>query len=77
MVLSFVSMRLAGVARRLVLSHSLCGEPDGVSLMVMGQTRLLCGCDNVLRLLKLGGLAMVPCRVLVMFGRQLMKFTKP
>jgi hypothetical protein len=73
-VLSFAPMRLAGVARRLVLSHSLCGEPDGMPLMVMRQTRLLCRCDNILRLLKLGSLAMMPCGVLVMFSRQLMKF---
>jgi hypothetical protein len=43
-------------------------------LMVMRQTRLLCRRDNILCLPKLGGLAMVPCGVLVMLGRQLMKF---
>lgn len=67
-------MRLAGVARRHVLSSSVCGEPDGMPLMVMRQMRLLRRCDNILRLLKLGGLAMVPCGVLVMLSRQLMKF---
>jgi hypothetical protein len=67
-------MRLAGVASRRVLSRSVCGEPDGMPLMVMRQTRLLRRCDNILRLLKLGGLAMVPCGVLVMLSRQLMKF---
>ena len=73
-VLSFAPMRLAGVARRRVLSSSLCGEPDGVPLMVMRQTRLLRRCDNILCFLKLGGLAMVPCGVLVILSRQLMKF---
>jgi hypothetical protein len=73
--LSFEQMRLAGVARGRVLSRSVCGEPDGMPLMVMRQTRLLRGRDNILRLLKLGGLAMVPCGVLVMLSRQLMKFT--
>jgi hypothetical protein len=43
-------------------------------LMVMRQTRLLRRSDNILRLLKLGSLAMVPCGVLVMLSRQLMKF---
>ena len=70
-------LRLAGVARRRVLSSSLCGEPDGVPLMVMRQTRLLCRRDNILCLPKLGGLAMVPCGVLVMLSRQLMKFAQP
>jgi hypothetical protein len=45
-----------------------------MSLMVMRQTRLLSRCDNILCLLKLGSLAMMPCGVLVMFSRQLMKF---
>jgi hypothetical protein len=73
-LLSFAPMRLAGVARRHVLSSSLRGEPDGMPLMVMRQTRFLGRSDNILRLLKLGGLAMVPCGVLVMLSRQLMKF---
>ena len=71
----FAKMRLAGVARRLILSHSLCGESDGMALMVIRQTRLLSRCDNIFRLLKLGSLAMVPCGVVVMLSRQLMKFT--
>jgi len=45
--------------------------------MVMRQTRLLRRCDNILCFLKLGGLAMVPCGVLVMLSRQLMKFAQP
>ena len=72
--LFFEQTRLARVARRRVLSRSLCGEPDRMPLMVMRQTRLLCRRDNILCLPKLGGLAMVPCGVLVMLGRQLMKF---
>jgi hypothetical protein len=43
-------------------------------LMVMRQMRLLRRRDNIFRLLKLGGFAMVPCGVLMMLGRQLMKF---
>jgi len=72
--LSFVPMRLAGVARGLVLPHSLCGEPDGMPLMVMSQTRFLRRGDNIFRFLKPSGLAMVPCGVLVMLSRELMKF---
>jgi hypothetical protein len=72
-VLSFATMRLAGVARLHVLSSSVCGEPDGMPLMVMRQPRFLRRCDNILRLLKFGRLAMVPCGVLVVLSRQLMK----
>ena len=70
----FAPMCLAGVACRRVLSRSLCGEPDGMSLMVMRQMRLLRRRDNIFRHLKLGGLAMVPCGVLMMLSRQLMQF---
>jgi hypothetical protein len=70
----FAPVRLTDVARRHVLSRSLCCEPDGMPLMVMRQMRLLRRRDNIFRLLKLGGLAMVPCGVLMMLSRQLMKF---
>jgi hypothetical protein len=70
----FARLCLAGVARRRVLSRSLCCEPDGMPLMVMRQMRLLRRRDNIFRLLKLGGLTMVPCGVLMMLSRQLMKF---
>lgn len=70
----FFAPRLAGVARRRVLSRSLCCELYGMPLMVMRQMRLLRRRDNIFRLLKLGGLAMVPCGVLMMLSRQLMKF---
>jgi len=71
---SFAPMRLACVVCRHVLSCSLCCEPDGMPLMIMRQMRLLCSRDNIFRLLKLGGLTMVPCGVLMMLSRQLMKF---
>ena len=43
-------------------------------LMVMRQMRLIRSRQNIFRLLKLGGFAMVPCCVLMMFGRTLVKF---
>jgi hypothetical protein len=43
-------------------------------LVVMRQMRLIHGRQNIFRLLKLGGFAMVPCCVLVMFSRTLVKF---
>jgi hypothetical protein len=67
-------MPLAAVARRRVLFRSLGCIPDGVHLMVVGQMRLIRRRQNIFRLLKLGGFAMVPCCVLMMFGRTLMKF---
>jgi hypothetical protein len=73
-VLSLAPIWLTGMARRRVLSSSLCGEPDCMPLMVMRQMRLFRRCDNILSFLKLGGLAMMPCGVLVMLSRQLMKF---
>ena len=69
----FAAMRLATVARRHVLSRSLRRKSDGMALMVMCQMRLICRRQNVFRLLKLGGFTMVPCGVLVMFSRLLMK----
>jgi hypothetical protein len=65
---------LAAVARRRILFRGLRCKPDGMGLMLMCQMRLICGRQNILRLLKFGGFAMVPCGVLVMFSRLLMKF---
>jgi hypothetical protein len=70
----FAPMRLAAVARRHVLFRGLRCKPDRMALMVMRQMRLLCRRQNIFRLLKLGGFTMVPCGVLVMIGRLLMKF---
>jgi hypothetical protein len=42
-------------------------------LMVVRQMRLIYGRQNIFRLLKFGGFAMVPCSVLMMFSRTLMK----
>jgi hypothetical protein len=70
----FALMWLAAVARRRVLFRSLGCKPDGMALMVMRQTRLLCRGQNIFRLLKLGGFTMVPCGALVMISGLLMKF---
>ncbi|MDT5275326.1 MAG: hypothetical protein QOG95_2258 [Mycobacterium sp.] len=43
-------------------------------LMVMRHMRLIRRRQKIFRLLKLGGFAMVPCCVLMMFSRALMKF---
>jgi hypothetical protein len=43
-------------------------------LMVMRQMSLIRRRENIFRLLKLGGFAIVPCCVLMMFSRTLMKF---
>jgi hypothetical protein len=67
-------MLLAAVARRRVLFRGLGCIPDGVHLMVMRQMRLLRRLKDIFRLMELGGFAMVPCCVLMMFGRTLMKF---
>jgi hypothetical protein len=67
-------MLLAAVARRRVLFRSLCRIPDGMRLMVMRQMRLIRCRQNIFRLLKLGGFAVVLCCVLMMFCRTLMKF---
>jgi hypothetical protein len=72
--MSCAPMLLAAVARRRVLFRSLCCIPDGMHLMVMRQMSLICRRQNIFRLLKLGGFAMVPCCVLMMFSRTLMKF---
>jgi hypothetical protein len=67
-------MRLAAVARRRILFRSIRCKPDGMGLMFMCQMRLICRRQNIFRFLKFGGFTMVPCGVLVMFGRLLMKF---
>jgi hypothetical protein len=67
-------MLLAAVARRRVLFRGLRCIPDGMHLMVMRQMRLIRRRQNIFRLPKLGGFAMVPCCVLMMFGRTFMKF---
>jgi len=46
----------------------------GIRLIVSRQMRLIRRRQNVFRLLKLGGFAVVPCCVLMMFSRTLMKF---
>jgi hypothetical protein len=71
---SFAPIRLAAVARRHVLFRSLRCIPDGMPFMVMRQMRLIRRRQNIFRLLKLGSYAMMPCGVLVMFGRLFMKF---
>jgi hypothetical protein len=45
-------------------------------LVVMSQMRLFCRRQNVFRLVKLGGFAVVPCRVLMMLSRTLMEFAQ-
>jgi hypothetical protein len=67
-------MRLDAVARGQVLFRSLRRIPERMHLMVMRQMRLIRRRQNIFRLLKLGGFAMVPCCVLMMFSRTLMKF---
>jgi hypothetical protein len=66
--------QLLTTARRRVLFRSFRCKADGMHLMVMRQTHLIRRRQNVFRLLKLGGFAVVPCCVLVMFSRTLMKF---
>jgi hypothetical protein len=65
---------LAAVPRRQVLFCSLRCIVDGVHLMIMRQMRLICRRQNIFRLLKLGGFAMVACCVLMMFCRIFVKF---
>jgi hypothetical protein len=74
--MSCAPMLLAAVARRRVLFRSLCRIPDGLHLMVMRQMRLIRRRQNIFHLLKLGGFAVVACRVLMMFSRTLMKFAQ-
>jgi hypothetical protein len=72
--MSCAPMLLVAAARRRVLFRSLRCKADGMHLMVMRQMRLIRCRENVFRLLKLGGFAVVPCCVLMMFSRTLMKF---
>jgi hypothetical protein len=72
--MSCAPMLLLAVARRRVLFRSVSCKADGMHLMVMRQMRLIRSRQNIFRLLKLGGFAMVPCCVLMMFSRTLMKF---
>jgi hypothetical protein len=68
------TMLLAVAVRRQVLFCSLRCIVDGLHLMIVRQTRLIRRRQNVFRLVKLGGFAMVPGRALMMFSRTLMKF---
>lgn len=70
---SCAPMLLAAAARRRVLFRCFRCIPDGMHLMVVRQMRLIYGRQNIFRLLKFGGFAMVPCSVLMMFSRTLMK----
>jgi hypothetical protein len=72
--MSCASMLLAAAPRRRVLFRSFRCIPEGMHLMVMRQMRLVRRRQNVFRLLKLGGFAVVACCVLMMFCRTLMKF---
>ena|SRR5271166_217846 len=47
---------------------------EGMHLVAMRQMRLMCGRQNFPGLVKPGGFAVVPGRVLMMFGRKLMEF---
>jgi hypothetical protein len=64
---------LLATARRVLFRSFRC-KAGGMHLMVMCQMRLIRRRQNVFRLLKLGGFAVVPCCVLMMFSRTLMKF---
>jgi hypothetical protein len=72
--MSCASMLLAAVPRCRVLFRSFRCKAEGMHLMVMRQMRLIHGRQNIFRLLKLGGFAVVSCCVLMMFSRTLMKF---
>jgi hypothetical protein len=48
----------------------------GMYLVAMRQMRLMCGCQNFAALVKLGGFAMMPGCVLMMFGRNFMEFAQ-
>ena len=72
--MSCAPMLLAAVARGRVLFRSLCRIPDGMHLMVVRQMRLIRRRQNIFRLLKLGGFAMVPGCVLMMFSRTFVEF---
>jgi hypothetical protein len=69
-------MLLAAVARRHVLFRGLRCKTDGMHLMILGQMRFIRRRQNVFHLVKLGGFAVVPCCVLVMFCRTFMEFAQ-
>jgi hypothetical protein len=71
--MSCVPMLLLATARRVLFRSFRC-KADGMHLMVMRQMRLIRRRQNVFRLPKLGGFAVVPCCVLMMFSRKLVKF---
>jgi hypothetical protein len=66
-------MLLAVAVRRYVLFGGFGCVVDGTRLVVGGQMRLIRRRQNVFGLVKLGGFAVVPCRVLMMLGRKLME----
>jgi hypothetical protein len=67
------TMLLAVAVRRYVLFGGFGCVVDGTRLVVGGQMRLIRRRQNVFGLVKLGGFAVVPCRVLMMLGRKLME----
>jgi hypothetical protein len=69
-------MLLAASVLRHIFFRSLRCIVDGMHLVVMRQMRLICGRHNVFRLLKLGRLAVVPRRVLMMLSGTLMEFAQ-
>jgi hypothetical protein len=69
-------MLLAAAVLRQVLLRSLRRIVDGVYLVVGGHMRLIHRRQNVFYLVKLGGFAMVPRCVLVMFCRTFMEFAQ-
>jgi hypothetical protein len=57
-----------------VLFRSFGCMVEGMDLVAMRQMRLMCGRQNFPGLVKPGGFAVVPGRVLMMFSRKLMEF---
>jgi hypothetical protein len=70
------TMLLAVAVRRYVLFGGFGCVVDGMHLVVGGQMRLIRRRQNVFDLVKLGGFAVVPCRVLMMLGRKLMELAQ-
>ena len=66
-------MLLRAMACRVLFRRFRC-KADGMHLMIMRHMRLIRSRQKVFRLLKPGSFAVVPCCVLMMFGRTLMKF---
>ena len=67
---------LAVGVRGQVLFRSLRCIVDGVHLVVGRHVRLIHRRQNVFHLVKLGCFAVVPCCVLMVFGRTLMEFAQ-